>query len=397
MVLFFDMDELRQFIEEHKNDDVRALALQAGKYGGFDFQFALRQIAGWQIARQKLPSWAATEGLVYPPHLSMEQCSSELTAKYKAALCSGDSLTDLTGGFGIDCAFMSVNFQSSCYVERNEDLCKIAEHNFKMLQLPNVSVNCAEAADFLANMPRADVVYLDPARRDKNGKKTVSIGDCEPDVTKLKDLLLSKAGEVWVKFSPMLDLNLALKDIPEVSEAHVVSVNNECKELLLKIARDGMRGDVKIVCANLKKAGDMELFAQNRSDEESAASQYADRPYVFIYEPNVAILKGGLYKSVSEKFGVKKLHQNSHLYTSEELVEEFPGRKFRVLSVFSMNKKELKRELADVSKANVSIRNFPLSAEELRKRLKLKEGGDIYIFATTLRNGDKVLVKCVKC
>lgn len=391
------MDELRQFIEEHKNDDVRALALQAGKYGGFDFQFALRQIAGWQIARQKLPSWAATEGLVYPPHLSMEQCSSELTAKYKAALCSGDSLTDLTGGFGIDCAFMSVNFQSSCYVERNEDLCKIAEHNFKKLQLPNVSVNCAEAADFLANMPRADVVYLDPARRDKNGKKTVSIGDCEPDVTKLKDLLLSKAGEVWVKFSPMLDLNLALKDIPEVSEAHVVAVNNECKELLLKIAQDGMCGDVKIVCANLKKVGEMELFAQCRSDEESAACQYADRPYVFIYEPNVAILKGGLYKSVSEKFGVKKLHQNSHLYTSEELNEEFPGRKFRVLSVFSMNKKELKRELADVSKANVSIRNFPLSAEELRKRLKLKEGGDIYIFATTLRNGDKVLVKCVKC
>lgn len=391
------MDELRQFIEEHKNDDVRALALQAGKYGGFDFQFALRQIAGWQIARQKLPSWAATEGLVYPPHLSMEQCSSELTAKYKAALCSGDSLTDLTGGFGIDCAFMSVNFQSSCYVERNEDLCKIAEHNFKMLQLPNVSVNCAEAADFLANMPRADVVYLDPARRDKNGKKTVSIGDCEPDVTKLKDLLLSKAGVIWVKFSPMLDLNLALKDIPEITEAHVVAVNNECKELLLKIAQDGMRGDVKIVCANLKKAGDMELFAQNRSDEESAACLYADRPYVFIYEPNVAILKGGLYKSVSEKFGVKKLHQNSHLYTSEELNEEFPGRKFRVLSVFSMNKKELKRELADVSKANVSIRNFPLSAEELRKRLKLKEGGDIYIFATTLRNGDKVLVKCVKC
>lgn len=391
------MDELRQFIEEHKNDDVRALALQAGKYGGFDFQFALRQIAGWQIARQKLPSWAATEGLVYPPHLSMEQCSSELTAKYKAALCSGDSLTDLTGGFGIDCAFMSVNFQSSCYVERNEDLCKIAEHNFKMLQLPNVSVNCAEAADFLANMPRADVIYLDPARRDKNGKKTVSIGDCEPDVTKLKDLLLSKAGEVWVKFSPMLDLNLALKDIPEVSEAHVVAVNNECKELLLKIVQDGARGDVKIVCANLKKAGEMELLAQNRSDEESAACQYADRPYVFIYEPNVAILKGGLYKSVSEKFGVKKLHQNSHLYTSEELNEEFPGRKFRVLSVFSMNKKELKRELADVSKANVSIRNFPLSAEELRKRLKLKEGGDIYIFATTLRNGDKVLVKCVKC
>lgn len=391
------MDELRQFIEEHKNDDVRALALQAGKYGGFDFQFALRQIAGWQIARQKLPSWAATEGLVYPPHLSMEQCSSELTAKYKAALCSGDSLTDLTGGFGIDCAFMSVNFQSSCYVERNEDLCKIAEHNFKKLQLPNVSVNCAEAADFLANMPRADVVYLDPARRDKNGKKTVSIGDCEPDVTKLKDLLLSKAGEVWVKFSPMLDLNLALKDIPEITEAHVVAVNNECKELLLKIVQDGMRGDVKIVCANLKKAGDMELFAQNRSDEETAACLYADRPYVFIYEPNVAILKGGLYKSVSEKFGVKKLHQNSHLYTSEELNEEFPGRKFRVLSVFSMNKKELKRELADVSKANVSIRNFPLSAEELRKRLKLKEGGDIYIFATTLRNGDKVLVKCVKC
>jgi hypothetical protein len=397
MVLFFDMDELRQFIKEHQNDDVRALALQAGKYSGFDFQFALRQIAGWQIARQKLPSWAATEGLVYPPHLSMEQCSSELTAMYKAALCSGERLTDLTGGFGIDCAFMSVNFQSSCYVERNEELCKIAEHNFKKLQLPNVSVNCAEAADFLANMPRADVIYLDPARRDKNGKKTVSIGDCEPDVTKLKDLLLLKAGVIWVKFSPMLDLNLALKDIPEITEAHVVAVNNECKELLLKIVQDGACGDVKIVCANLKKAGEMELFAQSRSDEETAACLYADRPDVFLYEPNVAILKGGLYKSVSEKFGVKKLHRNSHLYTSEELVEEFPGRKFRVLSVFSMNKKELKRELADVSKANVSVRNFPLSVEELRKKLKLKEGGDIYIFATTLRNGDKVLVKCVKC
>lgn len=397
MVLFFDMDELRQFIKEHQNDDVRALALQAGKYSGFDFQFALRQIAGWQIARQKLPSWSVLDGLLYPPHLSMEQCSSELAARYKATLCGGCSFADLTGGFGIDCAFMSARFQKACYVERNMDLCKIAEHNFKILQLSNISVNCADATDFLTNMPRVDVIYLDPARRDKNGKKTVSIGDCEPDVQKLKELLLSKAGEVWVKFSPMLDMNLALKDIPEISEVHVVAVNNECKELLLKIKLGDACGDVKIVCANLKKGGETEILSQKKSDEESADCQYADTPEKFLYEPNVAILKGGLFRSVSEKFGVKKLHQNSHLYTSEIHNEGFPGRKFRVLSVFSMNKKELKREIADLSKANVSVRNFPLSVDELRKKLKLKEGGDVYIFATTLRQGDKVLIKCVKC
>jgi 16S rRNA G966 N2-methylase RsmD len=327
----------------------------------------------------------------------MEQCSSSATALYKASLMKGSTFADLTGGFGIDCSYISRNFSKGHYIERNENLCSVAAHNFALLGLGHIEIINGNSEEVLPTLPSCDWIFLDPARRDGAGKKVVALADCEPDVAALRQQLLQKARRVMVKCSPMLDITAACRQLGCVSEVHTVAVNNECKELLLKIVQDGARGDVKIVCANLKKAGEMELFAQSRSDEETAACLYADRPDVFLYEPNVAILKGGLYKSVSEKFGVKKLHQNSHLYTSEELVEEFPGRKFRVLSVFSMNKKELKRELADVSKANVSVRNFPLSVEELRKKLKLKEGGDIYIFATTLRNGDKVLVKCVKC
>lgn len=384
-----------RFVEEHLHADVRALALQASKYPEVDMPMALTQIAGRQMAEVKIPSWYRVQGLLYPRHLSMEQCSSEATARYKAGLMKGDSFADLTGGFGIDCSFISMNFRQADYVERQEELCELAAHNFPLLGL-DISVHHEDGVAYLKRMQPIDCLFLDPARRDGHGEKTVAISDCEPDVGILEPLLVEKARRVMIKLSPMLDLSLALNALKHVSEVHVVSVNNECKELLLMLDVCH-QGEVEIHTANILSLGECQRFSFTPSKERDAVCRMASRWGTYLYEPNASILKAGAYKVLTEAFPIQKLHPNSHLYTSNEYLPDFPGRRFKIETVCGFGKKELKTLLQNLEKANLTVRNFPTSVADLRKRLKLKEGGEDYLFATTWTDGQRVLVKCAKC
>ena len=389
-----------RFIAEHHLDDVRTLALQADKYPLVDMPFALTQIAGRQTAKSKVPTWAKTEGILYPPHLSMEQCSSEVTARYKTSVVTDydslhHSLVDLTGGFGIDFSLLAPHFKQATYVERQELLCDVARHNFPLLGLTACVIH-ADSTDYLRQMRPVDWLYLDPARRDGHGGKTVSIPDCEPDVSALEPLLLEKATCVLVKLSPMLDLTQALHTLKHVVAAHIVSVAGECKELLLVLVRDKSlhAEDVPIHCVNLPDTTD--AFTFTRREEQEAPCLYAGAPRTYLYEPNASLLKAGAFRSLSYIYKVEKLHPHSHLYTSDEALPHFPGRLFRIDGWCGFGKREVKELLNGVRKANLTVRNFPATVADLRKRLKLAEGGDIYLFVTTLNDGQKVILRCSK-
>lgn len=389
--------ETQQFIREHQSDDIRALALQAKKYPNVDMPTAITQIAGRQTAAEKIPSWKEIEDIWYPKHLSLEQCSSEITARYKASLLQGESLTDLTAGFGIDCSFLADGFKSATYVERQKELCEIAAHNFPILNLNHITVRNEDGVAYLQTMSPVDCIFLDPARRNEHGGKTVAISDCEPDVAELEELLLSKANRVMVKLSPMLDLSLALKELRHTQEVHILSVNNECKELLLLLGQEPP-AEVPIHCVNLSTKGEQEEqhFVFTREQEQRSECTYTDALGNYLYEPNASLLKAGAFRSTATAYPVKKLHPNSHLYTSDTLISGFPGRIFRIVNQCSFNKKEIKESLADLKKANLTVRNFPATVAELRKRINLAEGGDTYLFASTLNNGQKILLRCEK-
>ena len=390
--------KLESFIREHRLDDVRQLALQADRYPDIDMPKALQQIAGWQTARTKLPEWAAVDGILYPPRLSMEQCSSEATAKYKVSipnLSLGEgSLVDLTGGFGVDFSYMARGFQKAVYVEQQPHLCEVARHNFRLLGLKHAEVVCGDGVEYLKNMRHpASLIYLDPARRDVNGMKTYAIGDCTPDVAALKDLLLEKAQMVMVKLSPMLDWHKAIDDLVEVCQVHIVSVDNECKELLLVMAA-GWKDKTLVKCVNILSNGQTDIFSFDYPSVTTSPIPMAKEvgEGLCLYEPNASLMKAGCFAELAAQYGVLPLGNSSHLFVSPEWIADFPGRKFQIEDVTSLNKKELKQALGELRKANITVRNFPLSVAELRKRLKLSDGGDTYIFATTLGEKDHVLL-----
>ena len=415
--------QTRDFIRDNADKDIRLLALSAKRLPDVDMPFALDQIVGRQTAGKKLPSWAEREGIVYPPHLSMEQCSSEQTARYKMKLSSPNShlssilshpssLTDLTGGFGVDFSFMSRGFEKAVYVERQEHLCEIARHNFALLGMENAEVVCGDSVEYLKTMPPVSMIYLDPARRNEHGGKTYAISDCTPDVIELKDLLLQKAERVIVKLSPMLDWHKAVDDLGSaVSEVHIVSVDNECKELLLVMqsAEKGKSDGMKIVCVNNEEEfvfrSEDDSIVSNPSTNSSSIvappSEGVGRLLVnlstespFLYEPNASIMKAGCFSAIEQMFGVRQLERNSHLFVADTLIADFPGRKFRIRAVTTLNKKDIKKALDGIAKANISVRNFPMSVDQLRKRLKIKEGGSDYIFATTLMDKSHILLLC---
>lgn len=393
--------ETSRFIDEHRHDDVRLLALQAGKYPDVDMTEAVVQIAGWQIAEKKVPSWAQTEGIRYPQHLSMEQCSSEVTARYKASLVGGDTFADLTAGLGVDSSFIARRFRQADYVERQEVLCELARHNFPLLGVGHIRVHQADGTEYLRTMDPVDCLFLDPARRDSHGGKTVAIADCEPNVCALEPLLIERGRVVMIKLSPMLDMASALNDLKHVREIHIVAVNNECKELIIILKKQDLSSEqsnkeIVISCEQVVNNFVHQHVEFTLSQERNASCVMAEQVEGYLYEPGAALLKAGAYRILSERYGVKKLHPNSHLYTSDTEID-FPGRCFRVIAVSGFGKKELKSFLAGVDKANLTVRNFPSSVADLRKKLKLKEGGDVYLFATTLADGEKVLIKCEKC
>lgn len=512
------------FIRQHQDDDVRQLAFLGSKYPEVDMPFALDQIRGRKMARVKLPRWASIDGIIYPPHISMEQCSSEQTALYKAELAArllglspsssengeekekesenasnlhlseicefagkgavdsefakneatckkqqilteleenvneikeepyeGDfseetEFVDLTGGFGVDFSYIASRLGvKSMYVERQAHLCEAAKENFGRLGLKNAIVKNGDGIEVLHSFASKKeaaasdalgitedqsqsllktnlglkLIFIDPARRDDAGNKVVSLKDCTPDVTLLQEEMLSKADYVIIKLSPMLDWHRAVSELNCVQEVHIISVNNECKELLLVLSArnmddmrassaDGESGEDEIDGAEgtdgeVKHAGNLRIYCINDAqsfvcdelDMESSSVKIAPstlEEMLYLYEPNASLMKAGCFSVLSERYGARMLSKNSHLFVSREPITVFPGRSFRIIVVSSFNKKELKRHLSGITKANIATRNFPLSVAELRKRLKLKDGGETYIFATTLSDESHVLM-----
>ena len=482
------------FIRQHQDDDVRLLAFLGSKYPEVDMPFALDQIRGRKMARVKLPRWASIDGIIYPPHISMEQCSSEQTALYKAELAArllglspsssenreekekesenasnlhlseicefagkgtvdsefakneatckkqqilteseenvneikeepyeGDfseetGFVDLTGGFGVDFSYIASRLGvMSMYVERQAHLCEAAKENFGRLGFKNAIVKNGDGIEVLHSFASKKeaaasdslgitedqsqsllktnlglkLIFIDPARRDDAGNKVVSLKDCTPDVTLLQEEMLSKSDYVIIKLSPMLDWHRAVSELNCVQEVHIISVNNECKELLLVLSARNM-GNLRIYCVN-----DAQSFVCKESDMEASSVKIAPstlEEMQYLYEPNASLMKAGCFGVLSGRYDARMLSKNSHLFVSQAPIEAFPGRSFRIIAVSSFNKKELKRHLSGITKANIATRNFPLSVAELRKRLKLKDGGETYIFATTLSDESHVLV-----
>ena len=481
----------QDFIRQHQDEDVRQLAFLGSKYPEVNMPFALDQIRGRKMAHVKLPRWASIEGIIYPPHISMEQCSSEQTALYKAELAArllGLSVSssenekecekasnshfskicefasegavdsefaknedtckkqqiltecdkyvnksegepneedfseeiefvDLTGGFGVDFSYIASRLGvKSMYVERQAHLCEAAKENFGRLGLKNAIVKNGDGIEVLHSfaLKKDDaaseslgiteeqsrsllktslglkLIFIDPARRDDAGNKVVSLKDCTPDVTLLQEEMLSKADYVIIKLSPMLDWHRAISELSHVREVHIISVNNECKELLLVLSARNMGENLRIYCIN-----DAQSFVCDELDMEASQVKIAPstlEEMQYLYEPNASLMKAGCFGVLSERYDARMLSKNSHLFVSREPIAAFPGRSFRIIAVSSFNKKELKRQLSGITKANIATRNFPLSVAELRKRLKLKDGGETYIFATTLSNESHVLV-----
>lgn len=376
------------YIRQHADEDVRQLALRGHKCPDVDLQYALEQIAGRQKARTKLPSWAAIDGIVYPPHLSMEQCSSEATARYKASIAGKGALfVDLTAGFGVDMALISQGFQKAVHVERQPQLCAISSENFRLLGLNHIEVVCGDGVAYLHTMRHADLLFIDPARRDVHGGRTYDISDCTPNVLEILDEMLEKADRVMIKLSPMLDWRKAVADLGKVNEVHIISVDNECKELLLILSK--MMKPLRVFCVNNDEYFEAveDLLPQPRPLPQDMR---------YLYEPNASVMKAGCFALIEQRFGVVQLERNSHLFVSDKEILGFPGRRFMIEKRTTMNKRELKAALADVDQANITVRNFPMSVAELRKRLKLKEGGDVYIFATTISDEGHQLLVCRK-
>ncbi len=387
------MYDIQSFVKEHRNDNVCELALRAHTFSADDFKYALQQIEGWQRAQKKLPTWAQTDGIQFPPHLNMEQCSSEMTAQYKAEIVDGgENVTDLTAGFGVDAAILGKKFDYLTYVDQNETLCKIASNNLPLLGVKDFQVVCGKAEEVLQKLPHHSLIFIDPARRDANGGKVISIADCTPNVALMQERLMEHADTVMVKLSPMLDVVNMERELRQISEIHVVSVDNECKELLVKMQHNCL--SVRIYCVNLFSSGDKDVFTFTRDEEKVAECKYTTEMGKYIYEPNASIMKAGCYKTLASRLGLVKLHPNSHLYTSfvDEPVKNFPGRCFKVESSSTLNKKFIKTVFGGIEKANLTVRNFPMSVAELRNKLKLREGGDLYLFATTMADEKKVLI-----
>ena len=384
-----------EFILQHRTEDVCKLALRKMPEG-LDAAFCLQQIEGWQLARKKIPHWAETEGLLYPPHLSMEQCSSQQTALYKRKVverllgsqCEG--MMDLTGGFGIDFSYMAPLFREAVYIDQQEHLCQIAQHNFQLLGLQHARVRNAQSEGVLKDMGHTSLIYVDPARRDGAGRKVVLLQDCQPDVVVLQDELMSHAKVVMLKLSPMLDIQQALRQLHHVQEVHVVSVNGECKELLLVMYQQ--EAPLRYNCVNITD------HVQETIIEDTAVRPIiCEQEKAYLYEPNASILKAGVQDALCKIYKVEKLHAFSHLFTSDHLIKNFPGRSFRIVGRSDFGKQGLKQLLTGLKQANITVRNFPATVLELRKKLKLAEGGSVYLFATTVSDDSHALLKCEKC
>jgi len=397
--------EVGEFIKEHRDLDVRNLALQADKFPDIDMKYALMQIEGWQTARNKLPLYADTDGIIFPPSISMQQCSSQFTAEYKKELadriCSDKiSFIDITGGFGVDFSFIAQSFSKNVFVEIQPNLCEIAQNNFNILNIQNTKVVCMDGIEYLKqDTQHFSLIFADPARRDSYGRKMVAISDCQPDISEHLHFLLQHADNVIIKLSPMLDWHKAVGDLEKhVSEIHIVSVDNECKELLLVLCQEKTE-KIDIYCIN---NNDKTIFYAGEETANDVNDVYLNNEgtkniqdtYKCLYLPNTSLTKSGMFEQLAYKTNTKILAKNSHIILSKERIKDFPGRILEIENVCSMNGKQLKKYLSGIDNANIMVRNFPLKAEQLKKKLKMKDGGDKYIIGTTDRLNNHILFIC---
>ncbi|MDR1408094.1 MAG: class I SAM-dependent methyltransferase [Tannerella sp.] len=390
-------EDFFSFVRAHAADDLSQLLLSAGRYPGIDVPFAVEQIAARRNLRGKLPLWEADGRLLFPSRTAAEQCSSELAARYKLQLLEGENhLCDLTGGLGVDSYYFARQTARVTYVECDATCFDTAMYNFERLNVKNIVGFRADAREVLDEIPAADVFYVDPARRVTGNTRVFALHDCMPDLSEMLPGLLRRAPKVIAKLSPMLDIRHTRALLSGTSEIHVVAVRNECRELLFVVRRGTAGDDPAVHCVNFTSDGGAQTFRFRRQEERSAENVVCNRMLGYLYEPNASILKAGAYKLVASRMSICKLHVSSHLYTSDEYLPSFPGRIFRVERVFPFNNAVCRTIARTVPQANVSTRNFPLSVDELCKRLRVAGGGDAYLFATTLADNGKVLILCRK-
>jgi hypothetical protein len=386
-------DNIQQFIRAHADDDPHRLLLSAHRHPDVPMPYVVGQIEALRKVRDKIPTWH-DPALRFPPLLSVEQASSERAARFKASLFSGKKMADLTGGMGVDAFFWAKKFERVTYVEQNAALAELAQHNFAALDATNLDCTCATAEDFLKNGAHFDLLYLDPARRDAQQRKVFRLEDCQPDVLALRDLLLARAPQVLLKTAPLLDLKLATRQLGCVRHIWVLSIDNECKEVLYLLEKNlptGHSPTLTAACLN----GPAEQFFDFDWPEEQAAQAAFSTALDYLYEPDAAVLKAGALKTFAQRFGLSKLHANTQLYTSERLVEGLPARRFRIEAVCKYERRAVQQAVPS-GKANVATRNFPDSVAQIRQKLGLADGGDCYLFAATDADNRKVILVCQK-
>ncbi len=386
--------EIHCFIREHLNDNPDQLLWKKNEYTDNRIVLTVEQILSRENIKDKLPSWYACKDLFYPSKLSTEQCSSEKTAIYKAELATGQTLCDLTGGLGVDSYFFSRKINHVIYVEQNNAYCEAARHNFQTLSATNINVLHADAT-IIANQILADTYYIDPARRTVDNKRVFALSDYTPNVLAIKEILLKHGEKLIIKISPMADISAVMQLLPETTDIHVISVRNECKELLFVLQSDRDNKSVNIHTVNFSTHSE-QFFSFAIEEEKEAQPLYTNQIGTYLYEPNASILKSGAFKLIAQRYGLKKLHPHSHLYTSNQLMEFFPGRMFQVKNVMDFNGRLLKQISKSIPQANITTRNFKLSVNELRSRSKIKDGGNIYLFATTLNDQRAVIIQAEK-
>ncbi len=382
--------DIQDYINAHLGADIAKMALSKNPFEEIDFKEILNQISAKTKAENKLPTWFNTQNIIYPSKISVEQTSSEITAEYKASLVSGESLIDLSGGFGVDDYYFSKNFQHLVHCEMQEDLSEIVAHNFKALNAKNIQCKFGESTQILKEINQSwDCIYVDPSRRNESKGKVFMLSDCSPNVGELLPLYLSYSKTILIKAAPILDITAAMQELIYVKEIHLVAVNNEMKEILFLIEK-GFREEPKVVCINFNKTEIQKVLFQLNGE---VCSHYS-LPKQYLHQPNSAIMKSGEFNQLSDQLDLPKLHQHSHLYTSENQIT-FPGKSFKIEKILDYNKAGISK-ISALKKANITTRNFPLSVEELRKKIKVKDGGDSYCFFTTNLNNDKIILICSK-
>lgn len=368
----FAKREIFAFAREHQDEDTARLLLSAARYPHIDMPTAVQQIEGLRTAREKWPSLMECEDFMYPPRLNREQSSSETTARHKVSLCSATTVADLTGGMGIDTLAFAKVAEHVDYVERDPMLCSLMEHNLHALGITNVTVHCADSMEWQATAGHFGLIFIDPARRATSGRKVAAFEDCTPNIIEHAGLLRSHCQRLMVKASPMIDIDLACRQLGDVGEVHIVGVKGECKEVLFVCGES--TGGPRVTCGD---------FSFTRAEEAATEGRYCQNVGRYLYEPDATLMKAGPFKLIGQRYGLAQLGRNTHLYTSDERVDEFPGRVFEVLQELKLSRKEVLAAIPS-GKAHVVTRNYPVEAAALQRQLGLKEGGERFVVATTV-------------